>query len=72
MAVLCSQQEFVNYHLCLWKFQGTSVCQAVVVSVLIVTLFTSRAVYNFITVSPSIRNKLPGFGYDWVNVSDQV
>ncbi|KAK7104715.1 G protein-coupled receptor 137Ba-like [Littorina saxatilis] len=52
--------------------KGTSVCQAVAMSVLIVTLFTSRAVYNFITISPSIKNKLPGFGYDWVNVSDQV
>ena len=47
-------------------------CQAVVVSLLMVTLFLSRAVYNFITITPNIRNKLPGFGYDWINVSDQV
>ncbi|KAL8566841.1 hypothetical protein ACOMHN_052239 [Nucella lapillus] len=52
--------------------KGTSVCQAVVISVLIITLFTSRAVYNFITISPKVRQVLPGFGYDWVNVSDQV
>nr|KAG5710695.1 hypothetical protein BaRGS_035097 [Batillaria attramentaria] len=52
--------------------KGMSVCQAVVVSVLMNLLFTSRAVYNFITVSPSLRAKLPGFGYDWVNVSDQI
>jgi hypothetical protein len=54
----------------LFFFQGTSVRRAVAVSVLIVLLFSSRAVYNFVTVSMSQR--LPGFGYDWINVSDQV
>ncbi|PVD26728.1 hypothetical protein C0Q70_14406 [Pomacea canaliculata] len=52
--------------------KGTSVCQAVVVSTLIVLLFTSRAVYNFITISPLLKKELPDFGYDWVNVSDQA
>lgn len=51
--------------------KGTSVIQAVAVSVMIVLLFSSRAVYNFITISLQSKG-LPGFGYDWINVSDQA
>jgi hypothetical protein len=49
------------------------VCQAVSASVIIILLFCSRAVYNFIIVTLDTRGLfLPGFGYDWINVSDQV
>ena len=48
-----------------------TVRRAVVTSVLIVLLYTSRAVYNFIAISGPLRHML-SFGYGWVNVSDQV
>ena len=47
-------------------------CQAIAACVIILLLFTSRAVYNFISIYPAVKSRMPGFGYDWVNVSDQV
>ena len=40
-----------------------------------VTIFTSfflitRTFYNLLAIN--INNKLPDFGFDWINVSDQV
>ncbi|KAK2186482.1 hypothetical protein NP493_198g00007 [Ridgeia piscesae] len=51
--------------------RGMTVRRAVVTSVLIVLLYTSRAVYNFIAISGPLRHML-SFGYGWVNVSDQL
>ncbi|ESO90132.1 hypothetical protein LOTGIDRAFT_192257, partial [Lottia gigantea] len=52
--------------------KGTTMCQAISAGLLITLLFTSRAIYNFIAIYPKERSKIPGFGYDWVNVSDQA
>ncbi|XP_064601583.1 G protein-coupled receptor 137Ba-like [Liolophura sinensis] len=52
--------------------KGTTLCQAMIASVAIVLLYLSRAVYNFIAIYPATRKRVPGFGYDWVNVSDQA
>ncbi|KAL3872855.1 hypothetical protein ACJMK2_036042 [Sinanodonta woodiana] len=53
--------------------KGTTVCQAIVVCVLIILLYTSRAVYNFVAICPISREKnVPSFGYNWINVSDQA
>ncbi|XP_046847888.1 G protein-coupled receptor 137Ba-like [Xenia sp. Carnegie-2017] len=49
--------------------QGTSLCQALIVSTIIGLVYTSRAVYNIIAVIPKV--KLPTFGYGWINVSDE-
>ncbi|KAI0227223.1 hypothetical protein LSAT2_022304 [Lamellibrachia satsuma] len=51
--------------------RGMTVRRAVITSVLIVLLYTSRAVYNFIAISGPLRHML-NFGYGWVNVSDQL
>lgn len=53
------------------RVQGVTVCQAVVACVLMLILYTSRAVYNLIAVSKAQIN-LPDFGYGWLDVSDQV
>ncbi|CAH1790938.1 unnamed protein product [Owenia fusiformis] len=52
--------------------KGTTTCQASVACVLIVLLYTSRAIYNLIVVFLGPSCNLPNFGYDWVNVSDQA
>ncbi|XP_071079639.1 G protein-coupled receptor 137Ba-like [Haliotis cracherodii] len=52
--------------------KGTSMCQAIAACVVILMLFTSRAIYNFISIYPALKTKVPDFGYDWVNVSDQA
>ncbi|XP_013382886.1 integral membrane protein GPR137B [Lingula anatina] len=50
--------------------KGTSKWQAMAACVVIVVLFTSRVVYNVIAICNI--EKMPGFGYDWVNVSDEA
>lgn len=56
-----------------WIFflQGTTVRKALVASILITLLFLSRTVYNIISISPGIK-WAPSFGFDWINVTDQV
>jgi hypothetical protein len=51
-------------------FQGTTLCQASIVCIIIGLLYVSRAVYNIIAVIP--HGGLPSFGYGWINVSDEV
>lgn len=62
----------VELNACCLCPQGTSMCQAIAACVVILMLFTSRAIYNFISIYPALKTKVPDFGYDWVNVSDQV
>ncbi|KAK6181220.1 hypothetical protein SNE40_009123 [Patella caerulea] len=52
--------------------KGTTMCQSISAGLIITLLFTSRAIYNFIAVYPKDTSRIPGFGYDWVNVSDQA
>lgn len=52
--------------------KGTTLCQAMTTSIVIILLFTSRAVYNIIALLPYTKEKMPSFGYNWVNVSDQA
>nr|XP_039258660.1 G protein-coupled receptor 137Ba-like [Styela clava] len=57
----------------LLEAKGTTVCQAATVGFLIVFLFTSRAIYNLLAVSPlRCHNKMSSFNFDWYNVSDQA
>lgn len=57
----------------LLEAKGTTVCQAATVGFLIVFLFTSRAIYNLLAVSPlRCKNKMSSFNFDWYNVSDQA
>ena len=58
------------YYLLPW-LQGTTVCQAIVACVIVVLLYTSRAVYNMIAIARKNSNIL-NFGFGWINVSDQV
>ena len=55
--------------LCL-ALQGVTTCKSVVVCVLIVLLYLSRAVYNIIAVTAP--HSLSSFGYGWINISDEV
>ncbi|XP_028409689.1 integral membrane protein GPR137B-like [Dendronephthya gigantea] len=48
--------------------QGTTLCQATVICVIIGLIYVSRAVYNIVAVIPK---GLPSFGYGWINVSDE-
>lgn len=52
--------------------KGTTLCQALATCIITILLFTSRVVYNFLVIFPTIQDKLPSFGYGWVNVSDQA
>lgn len=52
--------------------KGTTLCQALATSIITILLFTSRVVYNFLVICPHVQDKLPSFGYGWVNVSDQA
>ena len=49
--------------------QGTTLCQASVICIIIGLIYVSRAVYNIVAVVP--HNGLPSFGYGWINVSDE-
>jgi hypothetical protein len=48
--------------------QGVSLCQAVAVCAVISLLYSTRAIYNILAVSPI---PMPTFNYGWINVSDQ-
>ncbi|GFO27482.1 G protein-coupled receptor 137c [Plakobranchus ocellatus] len=52
--------------------KGFTVCQAMVTCIIINLLFLSRAIYNVIIISPSMRKATPNFGYEWINVTDQA
>lgn len=56
----------------LMLFQGTTLCQATIICVIIGLLYVSRAVYNIIAVIPQAKGGLPTFGYGWINVSNEV
>lgn len=57
----------------LLEAKGTSVCQASTVGVMVFLLYTSRAVYNLLAVSPlRCKNEMSSYGFDWYNVSDQA
>jgi hypothetical protein len=51
--------------------KGSSRCQAVVVTFFTSFLFITRTAYNIFAISVD-KMKLPDFGYDWINVSDQA
>ena len=53
------------------KFQGTSKIQAVIVTIFTSFLFITRTLYNILAISID-KMKLPDFGFDWINVSDQA
>jgi hypothetical protein len=55
-----------HYYNCL---KGNCHCRDRIITIL---LFTSRVIYNFLVIFPQVQDKLPSFGYGWVNVSDQV
>ncbi|XP_062927717.1 G protein-coupled receptor 137Ba-like isoform X2 [Mobula hypostoma] len=52
--------------------KGTSLCQVVVVGLLIILLYTSRACYNLVVITLTFYNHVKMFDYDWYNVSDQA
>ncbi|XP_041044129.1 G protein-coupled receptor 137Ba isoform X2 [Carcharodon carcharias] len=52
--------------------KGTSLCQIVVVGVLIILLYTSRACYNLVAITLTSYNHINMFDYDWYKVSDQT
>jgi len=53
-------------------FQGTSVCQAILVGSVVALLYSSRACYNLVAVAIS-PDSVPGpFNYGWDNLSDKV
>ncbi|XP_078069901.1 G protein-coupled receptor 137Ba [Mustelus asterias] len=52
--------------------KGTSLCQIVVVGVVIILLYTSRACYNLVAIALTSYNHINTFDYDWYNVSDQA
>ena len=54
----------------LYTSQGTTLCQASIICIIIGFLYVSRAVYNIVAVIP--HGGLPTFGYGWINVSDEV
>jgi integral membrane protein GPR137 len=53
------------------KSQGTSKIQAVIVTIFTSFLFITRTLYNILAISID-KMKLPDFGFDWINVSDQA
>ncbi|XP_078482542.1 integral membrane protein GPR137B-like [Ciona intestinalis] len=56
----------------LLEAKGTTVCQATSVGIIIVLLYSSRAVYNLLAISPLRCSELSSFNFDWYNVSDQA
>ncbi|XP_076816345.1 G protein-coupled receptor 137Ba-like isoform X1 [Clavelina lepadiformis] len=56
----------------LLEAKGTTVCQATSVGILIVLLYSSRAIYNLLAISPLRCSQLSSFNFDWYNVSDQA
>lgn len=50
--------------------KGTTLCQSLTVSSLIILLYASRAIYNILAVL--LINKIPSFGYGWSNVTSQA
>ncbi|XP_061163349.1 G protein-coupled receptor 137Ba-like [Saccostrea echinata] len=50
--------------------KGTTLCQSMTVSILIILLYASRAIYNILAVL--LFNKMPSFGYGWTNVTSQA
>ncbi|XP_059838140.1 G protein-coupled receptor 137Ba-like [Hypanus sabinus] len=52
--------------------KGTSLCQVVVVGLLIILLYTSRACYNLVVITFAYYNHVKMLDYDWYNVSDQA
>ncbi|XP_041943170.1 integral membrane protein GPR137C isoform X2 [Alosa sapidissima] len=52
--------------------KGTSVCQATVIGVAVILLYTSRACYNLVVVALAPEDRPSPFNYGWYNVSDQA
>ncbi|XP_048732828.2 G protein-coupled receptor 137Ba-like isoform X2 [Ostrea edulis] len=50
--------------------KGTTLCQSLTLSILIILLYASRAIYNILAVL--LFNKIPSFGYGWTNVTSQA
>nr|XP_022328715.1 integral membrane protein GPR137B-like [Crassostrea virginica] len=50
--------------------KGTTLCQSLTFSILIILLYASRAIYNILAVL--LVNKIPSFGYGWSNVTAQA
>ena len=59
--------KWIKFLCVLWK--NLSIFKAVLISVCITLFLVSRTVYNLVAIS---TNYLPDFGFDWINVSDQV
>ncbi|KAL5008293.1 hypothetical protein ScPMuIL_013874 [Solemya velum] len=72
LSVCIYKMTKMSYSSLVLEAKGTTVRQALVVCVIIILLFTSRALYNLLAVCPPLRLKVPGFGFNWVNVSDQA
>ena len=49
--------------------QGATKRTALLVGLLLVPLYISRAIYNLVAIS---KQTITTFGYSWINVSDQV
>ncbi|XP_034040203.1 G protein-coupled receptor 137Ba [Thalassophryne amazonica] len=77
--VLCA----ISLSFCLYKIakmslaniylesKGTSVCQAMLIGVTVIVLYTTRACYNLVVLALS-NKRISSFDYDWYNVSDQA
>ncbi|XP_060677489.1 G protein-coupled receptor 137Ba isoform X1 [Hemiscyllium ocellatum] len=52
--------------------KGSSLFQTIAVGVVIISLYTSRACYNFVAIALTSNNHINTFDYDWYNVSDQA
>ena len=52
-------------------FKNISIQKAMIVSILTSFLLISRTLYNILAITIEDLN-LPDFGFDWINVTDQV
>ncbi|XP_005988934.1 integral membrane protein GPR137 [Latimeria chalumnae] len=52
--------------------KGTSVCQTMIVGVVIILIYTTRACYNLVVLALTPATTMDTFDYDWYNVSDQA
>ncbi|XP_052824475.1 integral membrane protein GPR137B [Octopus bimaculoides] len=52
--------------------RSISTCTVVGVSIFVLIMYGSRALYNMLAVMPSLKGQKPRFGYGWVDVSDQA
>ena len=53
------------------SFKNISIQKAMIVSILTSFLLISRTLYNILAITIEDLN-LPDFGFDWINVTDQV